>query len=190
MGPTPTPTSVTARPWWLLPAGRVHPAWFIAAGMLVVAIDYVSGPNPQAPFLYFFPVALAAWYSGRAPAVFLSVVMPLTHFLFVRDLADQLGGPGVLAFQTLLRAVLVGFLGFWIARLADHERAMEARVKQLEGLLAICSFCKKIRNDEGDWEVLEGFISAHSQAEFSHGLCPTCLQEQYRDLFEEHAQTW
>ena len=181
----PSSTSSSERPWWLLPAGRVHPTWFIAAGGVLIAIDYVSGPNPQAPFLYFFPVALAAWYSGRMPALLLSLVMPLTHFLFVRDLAPQLGGAMVLATQTVLRAALVALLGLWLARLADYERAMETRVKQLEGLLSICSVCKKIRNETGDWEILERFISTHSQAEFSHGLCPACRDEQIRGLFDD-----
>jgi hypothetical protein len=181
----PSNTSSIARPWWLLPPGCVHPNWFITAGGVLIAIDYVTGPNPQAPFLYFFPVALAAWYSGRRPALLLSLVMPLTHFLFIRDLAYKLGGPEVLAIQTVLRAALIGLLGFWLARLAEHERAMETRVKQLEGLLSICSFCKKIRNEDGAWEVLERFISTHSQAEFSHALCPSCTGEQHRLLFDD-----
>jgi hypothetical protein len=174
-----------------LPSGRVHPNWFIAAGGLLITIDYLTGPNPQSPFLYFFPVALAAWYSGRVPALLLSLVMPLTHFLFIRHLAPQLGGIDVLVIQTVLRAVLIGFLGLWLARLAHHERALETRVKQLEGLLSICSFCKKIRNENGKWEALENFISAHSQAEFSHALCPACVEEQYRCLVDDpsHAAT-
>lgn len=54
-----------------------------------------------------------------------------------------------------------------------------AQIKTLSGLLPICSFCKKIRNDQGHWEVLEEYISEHSQAEFSHGLCPECLKTHY-----------
>ena len=185
MPQTPSKTSSIARPWWLLPAGCVNSSWFIAGGGVLIAIDYVTGPNPQIPFLYFFPVALAAWYSGRRPALLLSLVMPLTHFLFIRHLASTLGGRDVLVVQTVLRAVLIGLLGFWLARLAEHERAIETRVKQLEGLLSICSFCKKIRNEDGNWEVLERFISTHSQAEFSHALCPSCTDQQHRLLFDD-----
>jgi hypothetical protein len=179
-----------SRPWWLLPPGRVHPKWSIAAGGALIAIDYVTGPNPQAPFLYFFPVALAAWYSGRMPALILSLVMPLMHFLFIRNLASNLGGPEVLAVQTVLRAVLIGLLGVWLARLAEHERAIETRVQQLEGLLSICSFCKKIRNQDGEWEVLERFISTRSQAEFSHALCPSCTDQQCHLLFDDRPATY
>jgi hypothetical protein len=111
--------------------------------------------------------------------------MPLMHFLFIRNLASSLGGLEVLAIQTVLRAVLIGLLGFWLARLAEHERAMETRVQQLEGLLSICSFCKKIRNQAGEWEVLERFISTRSRAEFSHALCPSCTDQQSRLLFDD-----
>lgn len=52
-------------------------------------------------------------------------------------------------------------------------------VKLLSGLLPICSSCKKIRNDEGYWEQLEIYISEHSEAEFSHGICPDCCKKLY-----------
>ena len=54
-----------------------------------------------------------------------------------------------------------------------------AQIKNLSGLLPICSFCKKIRDDQGHWEVLERYIHEHSEANFSHGLCPECLKIHY-----------
>jgi PAS domain S-box-containing protein len=54
-----------------------------------------------------------------------------------------------------------------------------AQVKQLSGLLPICSGCKKIRDDGGYWQQIESYISEHSQAGFSHGLCPECLEKFY-----------
>src|SRR5918999_336890 len=50
-----------------------------------------------------------------------------------------------------------------------------ANVKQLKGLLPICSYCKRIRTDEDYWQQLEGYISEHSDAQFSHGICPGCF---------------
>jgi tetratricopeptide (TPR) repeat protein len=62
----------------------------------------------------------------------------------------------------------------------NHDLLEKIReVKTLSGLLPICSHCKKIRNDKGYWEQLEGYISHHSQAQFSHGICPSCMQELY-----------
>jgi two-component system cell cycle response regulator len=52
-------------------------------------------------------------------------------------------------------------------------------IKKLKGLLPICSFCKKIRNDDGYWQHVEEFVSQHSDAEFSHGLCPDCLTKHF-----------
>ena len=58
-----------------------------------------------------------------------------------------------------------------------YSRTQELRI--LSGLLPICSFCKKIRNKEGDWELLESYITARSESKFSHGLCPDCREEHY-----------
>jgi hypothetical protein len=52
----------------------------------------------------------------------------------------------------------------------------------LKGLLPICSYCKKIRNDEGYWEKIEKYIKSHSAAEFTHGICPECFAEQASQL--------
>lgn len=62
-----------------------------------------------------------------------------------------------------------------------------AKVKQLSGLLPICANCKKIRDDKGYWNQIEGYISAHSDAYFSHGICPECEKKLYPefDLYPE-----
>lgn len=56
-----------------------------------------------------------------------------------------------------------------------------AQVKQLKGLLPICMFCKKIRNDENYWQKLEEYLVEHTEADFSHSLCPECLEKHYPD---------
>jgi ligand-binding sensor domain-containing protein len=69
---------------------------------------------------------------------------------------------------------------------ARNEELSQAltRVKQLSGLLPICSCCKKIRDDRGYWNQLENYISSHSEADFTHGICPDCVGS----LFPEVAQ--
>jgi len=59
-----------------------------------------------------------------------------------------------------------------------------ANVKSLSGLLPICASCKKIRDDEGYWSQVEGYIQKHSDATFTHGMCPDCLKKLYPDLVE------
>jgi PAS domain S-box-containing protein len=62
-------------------------------------------------------------------------------------------------------------------RLVLELREALHRVKTLSGLLLICSGCKKIRDDKGYWNQIEVYISDHSQAEFSHGMCPECAKK-------------
>jgi hypothetical protein len=67
-------------------------------------------------------------------------------------------------------------------RLILEYQAALAQVKQLSGLLPICSSCKKVRDDKGYWTQIEEYVSDHSEADFSHSLCPDCLNKLYPDL--------
>ena len=64
------------------------------------------------------------------------------------------------------------------------QKAM-AEVKSLSGLLPICSHCKKIRDDSGYWNQMESYISQHSGAQFSHGICEECLQKHYPEYADD-----
>ncbi len=57
-----------------------------------------------------------------------------------------------------------------------------SEVKTLRGFLPICSYCKKIRDDKGYWSQIESYIHKHSDAKFSHGICPECVKEHYPDI--------
>lgn len=64
-------------------------------------------------------------------------------------------------------------------------RQATTRIQKLNGLLPICSHCKKIRDDRGYWNEVEKYISDHSDAEFSHAICPGCLHQYYPDVNDE-----
>ncbi|MFC1488737.1 response regulator [Thermodesulfobacteriota bacterium] len=65
-----------------------------------------------------------------------------------------------------------------------NKELMEAieTIKTLQGILPICAHCKKIRDDKGYWNQIEAYIRDHSEAEFSHGICPECTDKFYPDL--------
>ena len=65
--------------------------------------------------------------------------------------------------------------------ITELQQALD-EVKTLSGLLPICSNCKKIRDDKGYWNKIEGYIQEHSQAKFSHSICPECARKLYPDL--------
>ena len=152
--------------------------WWIVLGAGLLWVDYLTPPTGQFPVMYVLPVILAAWYSGTWPAVGLAIAVPVFRLLVVIPFeSPELMGPAAAA--TVFRGVVIVFLALWFGRLAQFERALETRVKVLEGFLPICAFCKNIRNESGDWERLEKFISRRSEAEFSHGVCPSCSEKHY-----------
>ena len=58
-----------------------------------------------------------------------------------------------------------------------------AEMNSLRGLLPICSRCKKIRDDKGYWNQIEEYIREHSEAEFSHSICPKCAKDLYPEIY-------
>lgn len=70
-------------------------------------------------------------------------------------------------------------------RLADRVTQLEAAlsgVKRLQGLLPICSYCKRIRGDDQYWQSVDAYITEHSDAQFSHGICPPCLEKAEKEI--------
>ena len=68
-------------------------------------------------------------------------------------------------------------------RRVARERAMvEKQTKVLQGFLPICAQCKSIREEDGSWSTLEVYIDDHSEARFSHGICPICAEASFPEL--------
>jgi DNA-binding response OmpR family regulator len=65
-----------------------------------------------------------------------------------------------------------------LSGLVQNLQQSLARVKQLEGIIPICMYCKKIRDEQNSWQQLEKYITGHSEAFFSHGICPHCAEKQ------------
>ena len=85
--------------------------------------------------------------------------------------------------------VIFGVYRLRVWQLLRREKQLNARIqealahiKTLGGLIPICSNCKKIRDDEGYWEILEKYVQTHSEAQFSHGICPDCAAKLYPDF--------
>jgi YesN/AraC family two-component response regulator len=73
-------------------------------------------------------------------------------------------------------------------RLADRVGELQealANVKQLHGLLPICSYCKRIRGDDQYWTQVESYVAARSDAQFSHGICPPCYEKLEVEIEEQ-----
>jgi ligand-binding sensor domain-containing protein len=184
----------------------------IGPGMNRVELRYTSIALTTAhrlEFSYKLDGLDADWVDAGAVRQAHYTSIPAGHYLFrvrVRSLGgawNEAGAPvaiGVRAhwyrtpafFGMLAAAAALLAWGFYrlrvqglVVREAELKRRVDeavARLKVLQGLLPICAGCKKIRDDKGYWQQIESYIRQHSEAEFTHGLCPDCIQRLYPGL--------
>ena len=165
----------------------LSPFYWIGISIILLAADYFAGPFIQFPVTYLIPISLASWYSGRRWGLAFSFTMPLTRFVFN------------IAFWTIpwtiveasvnctIRIIVFTLFSILIDRLAIRTRALNKEVDLLTGMLPICSFCKKIQ-DDNQWQPIETYISKRSEASFSHGVCPECMEKHYGQILKKHSQ--
>jgi len=116
-------------------------------------------------------------YSGRRVAGLSLIAWGLYTivFAFLRlNVVLNLAFGFLVGFQML---AAMGMVAMLIDKMRQRVEEDEERIKKLEGLLPICSYCKKIRDKDDTWYPLEHFIEDHSKAEFSHGICPDCFEK-------------
>jgi hypothetical protein len=141
---------------------------------LVLAIDSSTGPFIRMPVWFAFPVILVSWHLGFLAGIALAIVLPMVrltlefHVPTPWDPVDSFLNTGVLVLAFTLLAFLI-----------SRVHAQQRHIRILQGILPICSFCKKIRLADDRWEQMETYISRHSEAKFSHGLCPECAKREY-----------
>lgn len=163
---------------WLPPEYLVHIAWDV---LLTLAV-YTVAPLP-------FPRQLAAGLAFSAA--------DLSLFVWVKEMEGTGLLPDVLL--AFFCTNLVGGFAAWEMhrsrrrRFEAHQTETRARmdleqaldeIRTLRGIIPICASCKKVRTDEGQWEQVEAYVRDHSNAEFSHGMCPTCAKTYYDELEE------
>ena len=122
-------------------------------------------------------VGFVAVLSGFFLLTMMNEVLDVPHFLFgdVPTSLEQRKGEVIL--EMIIYAVAISIAFYYYNR-------FQKRISILEGMLPICSSCKKIRQDQ-DWIVLEEYIRSHSLADFTHGLCPECIQKLYPEYAHE-----
>ena len=123
-----------------------------------------------------------------------ALVMAILHYLPVMDPGTEMFVDALILslmifpclFLLVVRPMKSIIYEAWHANDELHIRNSELstalkQVKMLEGLLPICMYCKKIRDDNNCWQTMESFISNRSEAKFSHSICTECLEEHYAD---------
>jgi hypothetical protein len=159
----------------LIPITGKKIAWLLVAAAISLMtvrrfeslLRLVSGQSSSAPDVIFEVVGLII---SCAMVAGISLIQPLFEEMAssrekLRDMNDTLSS-------------LSGEQKKLIAELQDAL----ANIKTLKGMLPICASCKKIRDDKGYWNQIEVYVRDHSDAEFSHGLCPDCAQKYLDEI--------
>ncbi len=158
-------------------------------------IDSFTGYDFGFFVFYFIPVLIAGYYLGFLNAVLFSV--GATVLWFVADIISEHNYSYEIfrywnSFIRLATFLLIGYVISYNRRMLEKEKELNnklenalAEVNQLSGLLPICASCKKIRNDNGYWEQVEVYIKNHTEAEFSHSICPVCMEKLYPMIAEK-----
>ncbi len=182
-----------------------RPGYFVGLNMLALAVLYnvaIGAGKESALYWVFVLPLLLFFFQGRRDGLISVgfVFLLLSLFLFLPGLvhAHDYGMKTGLRFY--LSFLFVAVIGYGLEssryRFSDmlrreHEELLDEKanlekalkqIKTLRGLLPMCASCKKIRDDSGYWKQIESYIHEHSDAKFSHGICPDCAKELYPDI--------
>ena len=153
--------------------------WILASAVILL-VDFGTGPFIQFPILFLVPVALATVTHGRAGGIAVAAVLPLLRLSFFVKWPIPSSWQ-LEALDTLVDVtILVGF-SLLIHKVVQQQLA----IRVMQGLLPICGFCKKIRDENGQWRQLETFITERSGARFSHTFCQECGRRHYPDIVDQ-----
>jgi hypothetical protein len=172
-------------------SAQSHTAITTGALVLVVLVgflDFVSDYEMSFSIFYLAPVTFVTWFVGRRLGVAVASIS-----VFVWFGADMMSGHGfahplIPLWNTLMRLSFFLIVVTLLSRLKrSYEEQMRiarelqeslAKVKILSGLIPICAWCKKVRDDQGYWQQVELYITEHSDASFTHGICQECHDKE------------
>jgi hypothetical protein len=153
--------------------------FWIGSSIILLAADYFSGPFIQFPVTYLIPISLASWFSGRRWGLAFAIILPLVRLYFNLVLWTIPWTYVEAATNCIIRIVVFTLFAILISRIAKKTSELTKEVSMLSGLLPICSFCKKIRDESDQWQQVEQYVAEHSDASFTHGVCPECAEKYY-----------
>ena len=166
--------------------------------IFLAIIDIMSGYDFGFFVFYFIPVLIAGYYLDNRSAVLYSLLATLSWFIADIVTEHEYSYEIFRYWNSLIRLaafLLVGYVISYNRKLLIKEKELNfklekalSEVKNLTGLLPICASCKKIRNDGGYWEQVEDYIKTHSEAEFSHSICPSCMEKLYPSVMQKRKE--
>jgi hypothetical protein len=141
----------------------------------ILIYRYLPLVLPQKKYiLFWFFVFCATWQALRMISPFIIGEIPVD---FMRA-----GFFHQLTILGSIEAYIIMYIGLIVINAQRVEQEMinaKNEIKTIAGFIPICATCKKIRDDKGSWNQLEAYLGEHADMEFSHGICPECMQKSY-----------
>ena len=158
----------------------------------IVLIDYFTNAELRLTVFYLLPLYMVARYTSTQISIAFALICSavwtyVNHFERYHSLTDAIPLENFL-FESIIFIIFTLLFTHLVSHaraqleLVDKLQKALGEVRQLSGLLPICASCKKIRDDKGYWQQLEVYIRDHSEADFSHGLCPDCVQKMINHI--------
>jgi ABC-type multidrug transport system fused ATPase/permease subunit len=158
----------------------------IALASGVGFLDYVTGDIGFSIF-YLIPIVFVSWYAGLRWGLVTSALSAVLWLLDDISVSTTYSHPLIPYWNMVVRLGFYVLIVFLFVRLKNElERRKELiaqlqeanrNIRTLRGLLPICAWCKKIRDDQGYWKQLEHYMEEQSEATFTHGICPECYKQ-------------
>jgi hypothetical protein len=176
--------------------GKRHRVLLTTAGIAAVVIlgiaDFITGYEASFSIFYLGPISALAWFVGRRAGLMIALISALVWLaadivsghIFTHPLIPFWNAGVRLGFFTIVVIILSNLRLAYDAqvRLASELRQALDNVKVLSGLIPICAWCKRVRDDKGYWQQVEAYITDHSEASFSHAVCPECRENLEKQM--------
>lgn len=175
---------------------NLSPSWCLPlAGAGLILLGWIESRTPVTltfSSYFFIPVALAAWTGGRHWGFAFAGLTGLTWLVADLQMGHPPGGQTLYRIVSLLNHGLAYGAAAWLVdglrralvEIQDRNTALQEaldEVDRLQDLLPVCAWCRKVRDDQGLWRGVEGYLRAKG-TRLTHGICPKCQEEARREM--------
>jgi len=146
---------------------------------------YIDGGFHQTGIFWIlgFPALFISTLGKKLGAIWMGLHIGIIVVLFIASTLDviTIAYDGITTFSVFMVYIFTCYILFTYE---IYRRRYKKEIDKLEGLLPICSYCKKIKSDEGSWQSVDSYLTRKADMDFSHGICPDCMKEVYPDYYE------
>jgi hypothetical protein len=152
---------------------RLRHAFLALLTVVVLYLDYVTGPAVHWPAWLVLPIVVAAWYDGFIAGSILAILLPLARIAFMYIWPGEPWSTTVSYINFTIRVSAMEVIALLVSQAGRIMRELHL----LRGLLPICMYCHRIRTEGNQWEKLEAYFTKRTEARFTHAICSYCQTE-------------